>query len=57
VIVLDPGHEGKDPGAVSQNGLIKEKDLTLDIAMRIQAKIEGSCPDSTVVLTRNKDMF
>ncbi len=57
VIVLDPGHGGKDPGAVSQDGLIKEKDLTLDIALRLKAKIESSCPDSTVVLTRNKDMF
>lgn len=57
VIVLDPGHGGKDPGAVSQDGLIKEKDLTLDIAMKLKAKIESAFPDSTVVLTRNKDMF
>ena len=57
VIVLDPGHGGKDPGAVSQDGLIKEKDLTLDIAMKLKAKIESAHPDHTVVLTRNKDMF
>ena len=57
MIVLDPGHGGKDPGAVSQDGLIKEKDLTLDIAMKLKAKIESALPDSTVVLTRNKDMF
>ena len=57
VIVLDPGHGGKDPGAVSQDGVIKEKDLTLDIAMRLKAKIENALPDSTVVLTRNKDTF
>lgn len=57
VIVLDPGHGGKDPGAVSQDGLIKEKDLTLDIAMKLKAKIESALPNSAVALTRNKDMF
>jgi len=57
VIVLDPGHGGKDPGAVSQDGLIKEKDLTLDIALKLKAKIENAMPDSTVILTRNRDMF
>jgi N-acetylmuramoyl-L-alanine amidase len=57
VIVLDPGHGGKDPGAVSQDGLIKEKDLSLDIAMKLKAKIESALPDSAVVLTRNKDAF
>ena len=57
VIILDPGHGGKDPGAVSQDGLLKEKDLTLDIAIRAKAKIEEALPDCTVMLTRNKDIF
>ena len=57
VIILDPGHGGKDPGAVSKDGLLKEKDLTLDIAIRAKAKIEEALPDSTVMLTRNKDIF
>ncbi len=57
VIILDPGHGGKDPGAVSKDGLLKEKDLTLDIAIRAKAKIEEALPDCTVMLTRNKDIF
>jgi N-acetylmuramoyl-L-alanine amidase len=57
VIILDPGHGGKDPGAVSKDGLVKEKDLTLDIAIRAKAKIEQALPDCTVMLTRNKDIF
>ena len=57
VIILDPGHGGKDPGAVSNDGLLKEKDLTLDIAIRTKAKIEEALPNCTVMLTRNKDIF
>ncbi len=57
VIVLDPGHGGTDPGAVSSDGLIKEKDLTMDLAKRVKAKIEHALPGSAVALTRNKDMF
>ena len=57
VVVLDPGHGGKDPGAMSKDGLIQEKDLTLDIANRVKAKIEETLPDCTVILTRYKDIF
>ncbi len=57
VIILDPGHGGKDPGAVSKDGLLKEKDLTLDLAIRTKAKIEQALPDCTVMLTRNKDIY
>lgn len=37
-IVIDPGHGGKDPGATGMNGL-KEKDVTLDIAKRLWARL------------------
>jgi N-acetylmuramoyl-L-alanine amidase len=55
VVVIDPGHGGKDPGAVSQDGRIKEKDLTLDIAKRLRNRLEKSIPGSRVILTRNDD--
>ena len=42
---------------MSKDGLLKEKDLTLDIAIRAKAKIEEALPDCTVMLTRNKDIF
>ena len=51
-VVLDPGHGGKDPGAVS-NGL-KEKDLNLDISNRVAHKL--SFYDANVILTRTVDM-
>lgn len=54
-IVIDPGHGGKDPGAIGPNGLM-EKDVALDIAKRLKAKLESkmSCK---VLLTRTTDRF
>ncbi|MDD5504401.1 MAG: N-acetylmuramoyl-L-alanine amidase [Candidatus Omnitrophica bacterium] len=53
-IVLDPGHGGKDPGAVGQNGL-REKDIVLDIAKGIKRYLEAGGLD--IRLTRDKDIF
>lgn len=55
ILVLDPGHGGKDPGAVG-NGL-REKDLNLDISKRIKAYIEKVYTGVTVKLTRSTDVF
>lgn len=57
VVVVDPGHGGKDPGAVSPDGKLKEKDITLDIARRLKAMLEKKYPEITVLLTRNDDRF
>lgn len=54
-IVIDPGHGGKDPGAVGPNGT-KEKDLVLDVAKRL-AKIIKKRMHIKVLLTRNDDTF
>lgn len=56
-VVVDAGHGGKDPGCVSKDGRTYEKNLTLDIANRLCAKISESCPDVKVVKTRSKDVF
>ncbi|WP_017470607.1 N-acetylmuramoyl-L-alanine amidase [Amphibacillus jilinensis] len=53
-IFIDPGHGGKDPGAVA-NGL-QEKDIVLDIAKRIQSKL-GDYNDVQVKLSRTNDTF
>ena len=34
VVMLDPGHGGEDPGAVSDYSGIKEKDINLNIALK-----------------------
>jgi N-acetylmuramoyl-L-alanine amidase len=53
-IVIDAGHGGKDPGAHG-NGIV-EKDLVLDIALRLQTLLQEQ-PGVEVVLTRDSDVF
>lgn len=52
-VVLDPGHGGSEPGAVGPSGLT-EKELNLDVALRVQALLEAE--GATVVLTRSSDV-
>ena len=54
-IALDPGHGGEDPGAIGHGGN-REKDVVLEIAKRIKAKIEDQ-PNMRVMLTRDADFF
>lgn len=53
-IVIDAGHGGHDPGAQG-NGVV-EKDLVLDVALRLQQLLQGQ-PGIDVVLTRGTDEF
>lgn len=55
LIVIDPGHGGKDPGALSAAGL-KEKDVVLKIAREIKAKLVKELKVK-VVMTRDSDTF
>ena len=54
-IVLDPGHGGKDPGAIGRSGLA-EKGITLAVARRIRDLIKTKL-GKRVVMTRTKDVF
>lgn len=56
-VVIDAGHGGKDPGAVSQDRRTYEKTLTLDIAKRLGEKISEGCPGVGVTYTRSSDVF
>lgn len=53
-IVLDPGHGGKDPGAIGPRGL-KEKDVVLSLAKRIKPRLEALGYE--VLMTRTTDVF
>jgi len=55
VIVIDAGHGGKDPGAVS-HGLI-EKEVTLAVAKKLGAAIKEAFPEIKVYYTRLSDNF
>ncbi|MDP1653322.1 MAG: N-acetylmuramoyl-L-alanine amidase [Rhodocyclaceae bacterium] len=54
-VVIDPGHGGEDPGAVGHGGSL-EKNVTLEIARRLKAKIDGT-PNMRALLTRDGDYF
>ena len=53
-ICIDAGHGGRDPGAV--NGKVKEKDITLLIALKLGELIQKKYPDINIVYTRKKDV-
>ncbi len=54
IVVLDPGHGGQDPGAISKSGKY-EKDLTLKMAREVRDLLQKK--GYKVVLTRDKDVF
>lgn len=56
VIVLDPGHGGKDPGAVGKILKVKEKDVNLDVALKLKALLEKEL-GVQVLMTRTDDRF
>jgi len=53
VVVIDPGHGGYEPGAI--HGGIKEKDLNLDIALRLEKLLKNE--GITVYMTRKDDSY
>jgi N-acetylmuramoyl-L-alanine amidase len=54
-IVIDPGHGGKDPGALGS--IVREKDVVLDVALRFGQLIRKNHPDVKIIYTRNTDVF
>ncbi|MFZ0819753.1 MAG: N-acetylmuramoyl-L-alanine amidase [Candidatus Acidiferrales bacterium] len=55
-IVIDAGHGGHDTGTIGPNGLM-EKDLCLDVALRLGKMIEERLPGTEVIYTRDDDTF
>lgn len=55
IIVIDPGHGGKDPGAKGKSGL-QEKDVVLDVGHRVRRLIQEKL-GANVVMTREDDVF
>tara|TARA_B100001996_G_C18641911_1_gene585945 strand:+ start:53 stop:1216 length:1164 start_codon:yes stop_codon:yes gene_type:complete len=54
-IVIDAGHGGKDPGAIGYRGT-KEKDITLDVAKRLEKKLSKNM-NVKIIMTRDEDVF
>jgi N-acetylmuramoyl-L-alanine amidase len=55
LVVIDPGHGGIDEGAVYGN--YREKDIVLDIALKLGNYITSRFPETKVIYTRTKDVF
>ncbi|TCP95724.1 N-acetylmuramoyl-L-alanine amidase [Cricetibacter osteomyelitidis] len=55
-IAIDPGHGGKDPGAISKNLRIYEKNVTLSIARELKVLLDKD-PNFKGVLTRRGDYY
>jgi N-acetylmuramoyl-L-alanine amidase len=56
-VVIDAGHGGKDPGAIGKVIGLKEKDLVLDVSLRLGKQIKERFPEVKVLYTRDKDVF
>ena len=55
-IVIDPGHGGHDTGTIGPRGLM-EKDVCLDVALRLGGIIKERLPGAQVIYTRKTDTF
>ncbi len=54
-LVIDPGHGGKDAGALGAKS--KEKNINLNVALAFGGYVERNCPDVRVIYTRKTDVF
>ena len=54
-VVIDAGHGGNDPGAIGRRG--REKNINLNVALKLGRLIENNCNNTRVVYTRKKDIF
>lgn len=54
-LVIDPGHGGRDAGAVGS--FSKEKNINLNTALAFGRYVERNCPDVKVIYTRKTDVF
>ena len=55
VVVIDPGHGGRDPGTHGKS--LREKEVSLKISLRLGNYIEKRMPDVKVIYTRKDDRY
>lgn len=54
-VVIDPGHGGKDFGAIDNNA--REKDINLQVALKVGELVNKKLKDTKVIFTRDDDTF
>ena len=55
-VIIDPGHGGKDPGAIGYHN-IKEKHIVLDISKELGNFLKKEMPHINIIYTRDDDTF
>ncbi|MDR2029654.1 MAG: N-acetylmuramoyl-L-alanine amidase [Treponema sp.] len=62
-IIVDPGHGGRDAGAVGTHTIqgkqvrVVEKDITLKVSLDLHSRLSAAYPDKRVLLTRSGDTY
>ena len=62
-IIIDPGHGGRDPGAVSEHVIngrrqrIQEKDITLNASIMLRDMLARTYPGRRILMTREHDVM
>jgi N-acetylmuramoyl-L-alanine amidase len=62
-IVIDPGHGGKDPGAIGNVRIdgkpvtVMEKDIVLEVSKQLRNALVRTYPDKRILITRETDVF
>jgi len=62
-IVIDPGHGGRDPGTIGtlsvngRNTRVFEKDIVLNVALKLRDQLIKTYPDKRILMTRDSDIY
>ncbi|MDE5797555.1 MAG: N-acetylmuramoyl-L-alanine amidase [Treponemataceae bacterium] len=62
-VLIDPGHGGKDPGAMDTHTIngkkvtVKEKDVNLAVGKMLYSRLKSAYPDKKILITRDTDTF
>ena len=62
-VFIDPGHGGRDPGAVGRHSVdgelreMREKDVVLQVSLQLARLLEEEYPDKAIVLSRRDDTY
>lgn len=62
-ILIDPGHGGKDPGAMDTHTVngkkvtVREKDVNLSVGKMLYSRLKAAYPDKQILMTRSTDVF
>ena len=62
-IIIDPGHGGRDPGAIGRHSIngrttqIAEKDIVLKVGLALRDMLNQTYPDKRVLMTRDTDVY